>query len=95
MADPSSMFDKLAQNRKKVKPVPAPEPVADPEVTPEPQKRRRKATGKRSDPNYIQVGAYIPKELNKDVKRLLVDAEKDFSELVTELLEQWVNQQSS
>jgi hypothetical protein len=87
MADPASMFDRLAQNRQKGKP--QAEPVAE-----EPQQRRRKATGKRSDPNYIQVGAYIPKELNKDVKRLLVDTEGDFSDLVTELLKQWVNQQS-
>jgi hypothetical protein len=87
MADPASMFDRLAQNRQKGKP--QAEPVAE-----EPQRRRRKATGKRSDPNYIQVGAYIPKELNKDVKRLLVDTEGDFSDLVTELLKQWVNQQS-
>ncbi|MGP1384023.1 MAG: hypothetical protein ACTS2F_10725 [Thainema sp.] len=87
MADPASMFDKLAQQRQKAK-TPQPEPA------PEPQRRQRKATGKRSDPNYIQVGAYIPKELNKDVKRLLVDAEGDFSDLVTELLEQWVKRQN-
>lgn len=90
MADPASMFDKLAQNRQKAKAAPQPEPVPE-----EPKQRQRKATGKRSDPNYIQVGAYIPKELNKDVKRLLVDTEGDFSNLVTELLEQWVKQQSS
>lgn len=87
MADPASMFDKLAQQRQKAK-TPQPEPE------PEPKRRQRKATGKRSDPNYIQVGAYIPKELNKDVKRLLVDAESDFSDLVTELLEQWVKRQN-
>lgn len=91
MADPVSMFDKLAQQRQKAKATPQPEPAA-PE---EPKRRQRKATGKRSDPNYIQVGAYIPKELNKDVKRALVDAEGDFSDLVTELLEQWVKQQSN
>jgi hypothetical protein len=83
MADPASMFDRLAQNRQKGKP--QAEPVAE-----EPQQRRRKATGKRSDPNYIQVGAYIPKDLNKDVKRLLVDADGDFSDLVTKLLREWV-----
>ena len=55
-----------------------------------PQKRQRKATGKRSDPNYIQVGAYVPIEVNKSVKRLLVDKEQDFSELVSDLLAEWV-----
>ncbi len=76
MPDATNMFDKLAQSRQKAK------------VAPEP--RQRKATGKRSDPNYIQVGAYIPIELNKQVKRRLVDADMDFSDLVAELLNQWV-----
>ncbi|MEA5453017.1 hypothetical protein VB780_30885 [Leptolyngbya sp. CCNP1308] len=83
MPDASSMFDKLAQKREKVKSTPDPAP----ETTP--KKRQRKATGKRSDPNYIQVGAYIPIELNKRVKRQLVDTDQDFSELVAELLDQW------
>ena len=84
MPDAPSMFDKLAQKREKVKSAPDPEPEA------EPKKRQRKATGKRSDPNYIQVGAYIPIELNKSVKRRLVDTDQDFSDLVAELLDQWV-----
>jgi hypothetical protein len=86
MPDAASMFDKLAQGRQKTKVAPEPEPV--PEVIP--QKRQRKATGKRSDPNYIQVGAYVPIEVNKSVKRLLVDKEQDFSELVSDLLAEWV-----
>ncbi|MFG6100576.1 hypothetical protein SPB21_35385 [Leptothoe sp. ISB3NOV94-8A] len=55
-----------------------------------PAQRKRKKTGKRSDPNYIQVGAYIPKTLNEDVKIKLVRHEGDFSDLITELLEKWV-----
>ena len=82
MPDAPSMFDKLAQKRAKVKSTP------DPET--EPKQRQRKTTGKRSNPNYIQVGAYIPIELNKRVKRQLVDTDQDFSELVAELLDQWV-----
>ena len=87
MADPVSMFDKLAQQRQKPKAAPQPEPAPE-----ESKRRQRKATGKRSDPNYIQVGAYIPKELNKEVKRSLVDYEGDFSDLVTQLLEDWLEQ---
>ena len=84
MPDASSMFDKLAQKREKAKSAP------DPALEIEPKQRQRKATGKRSDPNYIQVGAYIPIELNKNVKRRLVDTDQDFSELVAELLDKWV-----
>jgi hypothetical protein len=80
--DAANMFDRLAQKRDKGKAALVPEE--------EPKKRQRKATGKRSDPNYIQVGAYIPIELNKRVKRQLVDTDQDFSELVAELLDQWV-----
>ncbi|MEP0908915.1 hypothetical protein NC969_25685 [Leptolyngbya subtilissima ST-M1] len=87
MPDAANMFDRLAQKREKGKAAPAPET--------EPKKRQRKATGKRSDPNYIQVGAYIPIELNKSVKRLLVDDDKDFSDLVSELLEQWVRENNA
>lgn len=87
MPDAANMFDRLAQKREQGKVAPAPEA--------EPKKRQRKATGKRSDPNYIQVGAYIPIELNKSVKRLLVDDDKDFSDLVSELLEQWVQENSA
>ena len=82
MPDAANMFDRLAQKREQGKATPVPEA--------EPKKRQRKATGKRSDPNYIQVGAYIPIELNKRVKRRLVDTDMDFSELVAELLDQWV-----
>ncbi|MEA5464503.1 hypothetical protein [Leptothoe sp. PORK10 BA2] len=52
--------------------------------------RKRKKTGKRSDPNYIQVGAYIPKNLNEEVKIKLVRHNGDFSDLITELLEKWI-----
>jgi hypothetical protein len=87
--DAPSMFDKLAQKREKVKSAPDPAPETAP------KNRQRKATGKRSDPNYIQVGAYIPIELNKRVKRQLVDTDKDFSELVAELLDQWAQSNSA
>lgn len=73
-------------------PVSQPEP--QPGVSDEPQdlpKRRGRAKGKRSDPNYTQVGAYIPKTLDKAVKRKLLDEEMDFSELIAHLLETWVN----
>lgn len=92
MPDAASMFDKLAQSRQKAKATPVPEQAPEPAPEVPPKKRQRKATGKRSDPNYIQVGAYIPIELNKSVKRLLVDKDQDFSELVSELLAHWVRE---
>ena len=56
-----------------------------------PKKRHRKKTGKRSDPNYELVGALIPKELHKEVKKLLLDeSDLDYSSLVEKLLSKWV-----
>lgn len=95
--DSMSMFDKLASTRKAKQPEQQkaqPQPV--PELEPEPeQKRKGRPKGKRSNPDYTQVGAYIPIALEKQVKKLLVDEEFDFSELVSQLLEDWVKQKSS
>ena len=88
MADLAGMFDKLAQTRQKKK------PGQDTEPAPEPKQRQRKKKSKRSDPDYVQVGPYVPRELNDQVKRLLVGQDKDFSDLVAELLEEWVKQQT-
>lgn len=88
-------------------------PVTEPETTPEPltvpeeivpeqesvpnRRTGRPATGKKSDPNYRQVTAYVRKELYRNVTDTLYDESrgrddtkrKEFSELVDELLEQW------
>ena len=59
-----------------------------------PAAKQGKATGRRSDPNYIGVFAYIPKILNEDVKtRLVKSKEHDFSSLVETLLQQWLSKQ--
>ena len=52
--------------------------------------KRGRQKGKRSNPDYTQVGAYIPKELDKAVKRKLIDEDIDFSELVANLLSKWL-----
>ena len=54
-----------------------------------PKKGRQK--GKRSNPDYTQVGAYIPKSLDKEVKRKLLDEDIDFSDLVADLLIKWLS----
>ncbi len=56
----------------------------------------RPATGKKSNPNYRQVTAYVRKDLYRDVTDALYDESRgrdtkrrEFSELVDELLEHW------
>jgi hypothetical protein len=46
--------------------------------------------GKRSNPDYSQVTSYIKKETHKSVQRVLLEKEKEFSELIQELLEEWL-----
>jgi len=48
--------------------------------------------GKRSDPGFIQATAYIPAELHHAVKLALLQERRgrEFSELVAELLAEWV-----
>ena len=68
-----------------------PEHKTETNKTASPKKRNRKKTGKRSDPNYELVGALIPKELHREVKKLLLDeSELDYSTLVEQLLNKWV-----
>ncbi|NJR57242.1 MAG: hypothetical protein HC768_23600 [Acaryochloris sp. CRU_2_0] len=57
--------------------------------------QRKRQQGKRSDPDYIQVGAYIKRSTDKSVKRLLIDEDDlDFSDLVEKLLKKWIEENS-
>jgi hypothetical protein len=67
-----------------------------------PRRTGRPATGKKSDPNYRQVTAYVRKDLYRNVTDSLYDESrgldtrrKEFSELIDELLEQWWQGRSS
>lgn len=62
------------------------------EAVSEPQRRSRAKTGKRSDPAYTQVGCYLPRDLNNQVKVKLVGDSRDFSDLAAELLEKWLSE---
>lgn len=65
--------------------------------TDDPEKRGRGrprgyAGGKRDNKEeYTQASAYIRRDVHKKVKSALVDEEKEFSELVEELLVDWLN----
>lgn len=51
----------------------------------------RRRRGKSSNPEYTQVLSYIRKNTYKEVKRVLLDEpEQDFSELIENLLSEWL-----
>ena len=56
------------------------EPLVDEPLKPIKQRRNRIKTGKRSDPSYTQVGCYLPRDLNNQVKVKLVADDRDFSD---------------
>lgn len=55
---------------------------------------RATSVGKRSDSDYRQVSAYIRKDTHQEVKIALLQEEREFSELVEELLRAWLESRS-
>jgi hypothetical protein len=52
--------------------------------------------GKRTNPDYAQVTAYIPKSLHDDVKIALIkEGGKEFSAIVEELLSEWMRSKTA
>ena len=66
------------------------------EVAPENHANRRRL-GKRTAPDYVQVGVYIPKQLHNQAKVLLIHegVDRDFSQLIGDLLSAYVNHQTT
>ena len=46
--------------------------------------------GKRSNAQYRQVSAYVRKDTHRKVKMALLEVDREFSELVEELLDGWL-----
>ncbi len=57
---------------------------------------RTRRLGKRTAPDYVQVGVYIPKKLHNEAKVLLIrdGADRDFSQLVGDLLNDYVDKRT-
>lgn len=74
-----------------------PEPEPEPEPQPEPPKPKGRPRGKRSNPDYEQVTAYIRRDTHRTVKMALLTegGNREFSELVEELLNEWLSTQKS
>jgi len=74
-----------AQSQPKPKATPAPT-VADEPV------RRGRPQGKRSDPDYTQITAYITKATHKQVKLALLEQGdgQEISEVIEECLRDWI-----
>ena len=62
-----------------------------------PAKKKGRPKGKRSNPDFEQVTAYLRKETYRQTKIALLEQSQltDFSELVEQLLTEWLNSQKS
>ena len=89
LVDTEAEPKQVTEEATEVLPTAPPPPV--PMESPAPERKRGGKTGKRSNPDYIQVGAYIPKAIDREVKRKLLDEDMDFSDLVTRLLQEWLS----
>jgi hypothetical protein len=71
---------------------PAAAQVSPPSPAPIEAPRRGRPPGKRSDPTYSQVTAYIPEDLHRRVKIALLQEAKgrEFSQLIDALLVDWL-----
>ncbi len=89
----SSKFKGLLDAAKSREPEEQEEQVNQPQLVAEsePPKRGR-PKGKRSHPDYEQVTAYIKKDTYQEIKISLLreGQRREFSELVQELLEDWL-----
>jgi hypothetical protein len=55
--------------------------------------RRGRPRAKRSSGDFAQATAYVKKETYTAVKHILLDQKKEYSVLVQELLDRWLQQQ--
>jgi len=60
-----------------------------PEVVSAQKNGKLKTPGKRSDPSYTQITAYIKKDTHENVMRQIYKRQ-EFSELIEELLTEWM-----
>lgn len=74
-------------------------PIAQPSsnATPVDKSFVPRRLGKRTAPDYVQVGVYIPKRLHNQAKVLLIHEgqDRDFSQLIGDLLTAYVDQQNT
>lgn len=67
-----------------------PESQSVPGTQPVPVATKPAKQGKRNNPEYTQISAYVRRRIFKAVKSQLPVVEKDFGELVDSLLEEWL-----
>ncbi len=58
-----------------------------------PQPNKKIAKGQ--NPDYTRTTIYLPKSLHRQLKAAALEEEREMSEIVTELVEQWLKERRS
>ncbi len=87
-----SKFDGIRGIRRERTQKPAPEGKDDKEEAP--ARKRGRPKGKRSNPDFTQVTAYMRKDTYKNAQKALLDEDEEFSELVEDLVSKWLKSRS-
>ena len=79
-------------NRAAIVPEPPPEFMSEPEdILPTTKSKMGRPPGKKSNPEYTQVTVYLRKEVHQAARKLLIDEQRQFSDLVGDLVSQWIS----
>lgn len=60
------------------------------EQTPAPVEQKLTKKSKSTDPDYVRTTVYLPKRLHKQLKVAAADEEREMSEILEGLVEQWL-----
>ncbi len=86
---------KRASKARESQPVSTPERAVTAEEKAEAKpKKRGRPKGKRSNPAFTQVTAYMRKDTYKNAQKALLDEDEEFSELVEDLVSKWLKSRS-
>jgi len=85
-----SRFDNLFSAARS-RPVEETDNVAPPpEALPQSREKSSTRKSKSTDPNYVRATIYLPRSVHRKLKALAADEEREMSDIVSELIEQWL-----
>jgi hypothetical protein len=65
------------------------------EQTPPPIEPKLTKKSKSTDPDYVRTTVYLPKRLHKQLKVAAADEEREMSEILEGLVEQWLKKRGN
>jgi hypothetical protein len=94
MSAESNKFAKIFNNLSKVSPTPEAGPT-EAKHAEKKNPRTGRPPGKKSDPAFSQVTVYLRKVNHQEARRRLFSESREFSELIDELLANWLETSGS